>query len=418
MSGFSENGDWTLSLDLETIFIYSSAMNLLVIAVTTVGWLRFPARRDSRYWSIAAWLAVIGPAVLMVGDKLPYHAVGYLGGLIHIASTGFIRLGFSAFYGRPARTREAFYVALATMLTLILSNLLTGGSTINVAAIYVAIAVNLAWVAATVWRGRTAEKLPSRSIATIIIAGYALGTLAVAPFAYFKPVTFSDGMPVSSWMAFSTIPLVLLNLSTYLMMLVLTLERSVERHRELADEDTLTGAMSRRAFHDSIAAHSGKNGVLAIIDLDHFKAVNDTYGHQVGDDVLRALAATAKNHLPADALFGRLGGEEFGLCFSGYDVSTAHAHLENLRAEFERLEFSLLERPPFGVTLSCGYSSFHAGGWDIETKFAEADCALYAAKSAGRNMVLFFEPSQLLTLQFSQGRSRPTMGLAGLQETA
>ena len=394
-------------LDLKTIFIFSTAMNLFVIVATTIVWLHTPSRKDTRFWSIAAWLAVSGPAILSAGDILPFHAAEYLGGLLYVASAGFMRLGFKAFYDHPARPFEAFRVAVASVFVLMLNAFLTDDSVTNIALIYVIIAANLALVAKTVWHGKPGEKLPSRYIATAIIAASAVGNLVVAPFSYFDPIAFYAGMPVASWLAFSTILLVLFNLATYVMMMVLTLERSIERQRELAEMDALTRTMNRRAFYNRIGKLSDTSGVLAIIDLDHFKLVNDTYGHQAGDEVLRSLAHVAKECLPKGVLFGRLGGEEFGVCLPGYGADAAHAVLDNLRAEFGRLEFRSVSNPPFRVTLSCGYSSFEAGRWTVDTTLAEADRALYVAKNSTRNLVLAFTPSCLLKPQSSRQEFRP-----------
>ncbi len=98
--------------------------------------------------------------------------------------------------------------------------------------------------------------------------------------------------------------------------MLLIKERSEQRHRIASETDMLTGVANRRAFvqrTDTALRSAGEGAVLAIIDLDHFKSINDEFGHQAGDLALVEFARTVKGRLPHDALFGRVGGEEFAV---------------------------------------------------------------------------------------------------------
>ncbi|MBW6422219.1 sensor domain-containing diguanylate cyclase [Rhizobium sp. XQZ8] len=157
-----------------------------------------------------------------------------------------------------------------------------------------------------------------------------------------------------------------------------------------AATDGLTGAMTRRAFRDeadrqlSIAARNAQGLSCIVLDVDHFKRVNDTSGHAAGDVVLKAVAEICRKNLRTEDLFGRLGGEEFALILPKIDREAAIAIAERLRAALEA-ETIIIEDKPLKVTASFGISAISIVGKDIETLLAQADAAMYHAKNGGRN---------------------------------
>lgn len=154
--------------------------------------------------------------------------------------------------------------------------------------------------------------------------------------------------------------------------------------RLMAHSDTLTGAMTRRAFLARIEAERHRGGVVAILDLDHFKSINDQYGHAVGDEVLiEAVRACRAQMSPSDAI-GRLGGEEFGVHLPGVSMAEAAATIGRMRAALAGLRFEF--QSMLRVTASFGVSALDVGSATVS--LAEADGALYAAKRDGRNRVV------------------------------
>jgi diguanylate cyclase (GGDEF)-like protein len=119
---------------------------------------------------------------------------------------------------------------------------------------------------------------------------------------------------------------------------------------------------------------------VAVLDVDHFKRINDTFGHPAGDEVLRKLAATIRHRLRAADLFGRLGGEEFGPLFHHLSAEQSLECAERLREAIADL--SVPDLP--SVTVSIGLAEID-GSKDLEFAIAKADAALYAAKRDGRN---------------------------------
>ncbi|PZQ56901.1 MAG: sensor domain-containing diguanylate cyclase, partial [Phenylobacterium zucineum] len=159
--------------------------------------------------------------------------------------------------------------------------------------------------------------------------------------------------------------------------------------RRIAVEDELTGALSRRAFLEALHVERVRHGrygrgvSLLMFDVDHFKRVNDTHGHAMGDEVLRAVSACCRQMLRPSDRFGRLGGEEFAIVLPETDPQGALAVAERFREAIAALrvgEAGLQVTASFGVTGPLADEDL-----SLEIWLAAADSALYAAKHAGRN---------------------------------
>lgn len=159
----------------------------------------------------------------------------------------------------------------------------------------------------------------------------------------------------------------------------------------LATSDPLTGLLNRRAFFEKaeeMCVHAGAGTLSAIMfDIDHFKRINDTYGHGAGDRVISLVADQA---VRASEIAGRLGGEEFALLLRGVKLPEAVKVAEDLRATIAAMELSF---DGDQVKLSC---SFGVEEWEfgdtIDDLLRRVDLALYDAKAAGRNRVVAFDP--------------------------
>ncbi|WP_457424921.1 sensor domain-containing diguanylate cyclase [Roseateles sp. P5_E7] len=173
------------------------------------------------------------------------------------------------------------------------------------------------------------------------------------------------------------------------------LEAANRQLRDLAILDALTGAFNRRHFNDVClaalaGAQRGQAVALCMIDVDHFKAYNDHYGHQAGDAVLKVLAVTLKDGLKrsTDALF-RLGGEEFCVIFSAASAETAQHFVSQLSVALHALAMPHAQSPMKVVTASFGLAWWAAPTSRLtpEAMYAAADAALYEAKRNGRDQI-------------------------------
>ncbi|WP_027896343.1 GGDEF domain-containing protein [Zestomonas thermotolerans] len=175
----------------------------------------------------------------------------------------------------------------------------------------------------------------------------------------------------------------------------------LERLEHRANHDTLTGALMRNALAQQTSAllerrrqQPGSSPLsLLMIDIDHFKAINDTHGHAMGDQVLRTFAAELRQQLRQGELFGRLGGEEFAVVLPGANRVEALHIAERLRATVERLQFPLADGGTLRITVSIGVATLGEREYDLplEQALLRADMALYQAKAQGRNRVMMAE---------------------------
>jgi len=157
--------------------------------------------------------------------------------------------------------------------------------------------------------------------------------------------------------------------------------------------DSLTGLPNRGRFFELAeqtvreAYTHGRPVGAAILDMDHFKQVNDTYGHHVGDDVLRWIAAQCMALLPPEAVLGRIGGEEFAVIMPGVDESAAVAVLEVVRQHIAVTPVPT-RRGAISLTVSIGLTTLvDLGEMIVDHLLEHADYALYQAKRSGRNQI-------------------------------
>jgi len=162
--------------------------------------------------------------------------------------------------------------------------------------------------------------------------------------------------------------------------------------QDLATRDFLTGLPNRRSFLDKAARrlenHTPHDGRLAVamLDIDHFKHINDSHGHEAGDQALRAVAAVLHASTRPRDISARFGGEEFCLLLNGLDEDACAAYLEQLRATIAALEVTLGEHT-LRMTVSIGACHQQAGTTTLHELLGEADRQLYLAKAGGRNRV-------------------------------
>ena len=173
------------------------------------------------------------------------------------------------------------------------------------------------------------------------------------------------------------------------------IEAQNEELKRLANHDQLTGSLTRRAFLEQSqqiflnCAAQRLNVCILMVDIDHFKSINDRYGHLVGDQAIRNVATTLGNAVRPGDLVCRYGGEEFCILLGGIEVNQAQEMAERMRKQVEtNVGSSVIPGENVRITASFGLASIQHGSTTLAELIKQADQALYAAKAAGRNRVL------------------------------
>src|SRR5215813_9754004 len=214
----------------------------------------------------------------------------------------------------------------------------------------------------------------------------------------------------SIWVTVFSIELVLYAVGTVFVIFMLVSERTVTAHKNAASMDPLTGMFNRRGFAEACTrviereAYAGRPVTVLIFDIDHFKSINDRFGHPAGDELLRLFATLVVNNLRLSDLSGRIGGEEFAALLP-CPLEEGVVAAERVREAFAASDI-VCEQGPVDTTVSIGVAGGPAGT-ELEVLLAAADTALYQAKRGGRNRV---EAAEELPLSLENWR-RKTAGL-------
>ena len=179
--------------------------------------------------------------------------------------------------------------------------------------------------------------------------------------------------------------------------------QQIESHAAEARTDALTQLANRRALNDFMeecqAAYDEEQipATVMILDVDHFKKFNDTYGHQAGDEVLRGVARVLRRHIPVETLVARYGGEEFAVVFASASYADVRAVCEQTRATIADARFRF-EGMKLQVTASAGVASF-VPNENVDGLIRRADAALYRSKESGRNCGFLHDGNKLRPLE-------------------
>ena len=173
--------------------------------------------------------------------------------------------------------------------------------------------------------------------------------------------------------------------------------KELDEYKRIANTDSLTQLSNRRAFDDKLSAiynSTMSRNVTALIlaDIDHFKKINDTYGHPVGDKILASVGSLIRAHVRKDILVARTGGEEFAMIVEGNTEEEVMGIAERIRAALESTPFKNsktgVNYGPITISLGFCMASWAEGPGEL---YSKADIALYCAKNGGRNRVVVFE---------------------------
>ena len=281
-------------------------------------------------------------------------------------------------------------LVLAIPLGVGLLGLATGftyDATLRGIAYYVCAILALALAGYRVLRNARIEPLPSRQP---LAACMALGAL----FYLVRLLNIHSGSTFLLDMADVFFLEILCNFGIALLTVTLVNERTQRRLQRVAQTDPLTGVGNRRWFMAQLPARPEPSSAMVLIDLDHFKHINDRYGHAMGDEVLVACTQYIQGMLREDDAFARYGGEEFALFLPGVTADKAVEVADRLRLGVAALVCEDQgRRVPVSASMGVAMATAQDTHW--QAVLHRADQALYAAKSAGRNQVQIHQPETL-----------------------
>ena len=375
------------ALDVPTLVFIATAIAALLGFFLIFSWLQDRSMRALAWWgaayliggsSMALWSA---PAQLLpVPAEIP-------SALIFVAC-GMIWNGVRLFHGRPVLPLATFAGALIWLIGCQMPAFAEGESLRIVLGAVVASGYAF-FTAFELWRERR-KSLYSRSAAIVVPLLHAAIFLIPIALRALSPEA-RGSVFASGWFELFALEIMLYVVGTAVIVLLLVKDHHVHVHKNAASTDHLTGLLNRRAFLDgaqSLCAHQARYRLpvtVLMFDLDHFKSINDRFGHAAGDDVLRLFAATARSNMRASDLIGRMGGEEFAAIVPGaLDIAMKIA--ERIRSSFESAGVDV-NSERIGTTVSIGAACSPDPVADTGTLLVRADAALYRAKAEGRNRV-------------------------------
>jgi diguanylate cyclase (GGDEF)-like protein len=337
-----------------------------------------------RYWNVALLLQAVAWASLMAAYRGWPREFATLGtaamlagfSFVHVAATAYLRLTYSRVWviGLPVVTTALHWLVFENFAA-------------RIAIVNAALAAQMLWIAwlhtrrdavggwRWRWLGGTAL-----TASGVMVAGRA----ALVTFAPQSYPTFES----AHWI--NIVGLVISNACLMVGTLSFLLAHREEAERELkrlATTDGLTGVLNRRRWmeqaqsHFQLARRHGRKLVVAMLDIDFFKRINDTHGHQAGDRALMLFAQALQQLVRQPDLVGRYGGEEFCVLLPMSDVSAAQTVDQRMRAAAHEVSAAL----GFELTFSAGVASLQEEDAGLDQVIARADQALYAAKQGGRD---------------------------------
>ena len=378
----------TAALDIPTLFFVSVCLAALLGLFLIFAWLQERHTRALAWWGAAYLLGASSMALWNAPQPLLSVSPEVAGAIMFIAC-GMIWNGVRLFHGRNPLLLASFAGAAAWLVCMRFPAIATSDTTRAMVGAIIIAAYTFS-IALELWRERR-KSMFSRTAAVIVpIMHCAI---------FLMPIAMELAWPASighGWLELLALETMIYAVGTAFIVLLMVKDQQVLFHRTAASTDALTGLLNRRAFMDaavSLSAQQEKKGAevtLMMFDLDHFKSINDRFGHATGDDALRTFATSVSASLRVNDIVGRLGGEEFAaIVAAGSEIGGRIA--ERVRAGFETVGVEISGHQ-IGATVSIGTATAAADKHSVEWLIARADAALYAAKKSGRNRVAAAPP--------------------------
>ena len=371
-------------IDVKTGFLLWSVEALTLAAILAVAWAHKRSSVAYLWWSAALAAQGLGVALVAMRGHIPDFLSIEFANALALAAYAFAIAGLRIKDGRPfaATSLLPVLVWVAAMLVPLINDNLGHRSIV----FSLASALGSIVMAGCLWQPGFATLVTRRRLAMVFLAQTVMQVAAAMLLAL---------SPAGTLQQMANIPATTLSAAIFVVLIMLfscrmVMEDLEERMTNLARLDSLTGVLNRRGFFDRFeeirrsAETSGLKLALILFDLDHFKQVNDRFGHAAGDKALIAFSGIALRRTGEKGAFGRLGGEEFVALLPVDDTEQACIVAEDIRRALEVAPvIDGAHRIP--ITVSAGVHAVAAATADLDLMLPAADRALYAAKHDGRN---------------------------------
>jgi diguanylate cyclase (GGDEF)-like protein len=378
------------AVDISAIVLTSCAVGSLLGLFLIIIWLQERDTRAFAWWGAAYLIGASAIAVWTAPQPVIPMPAALSGVLIFIAC-GMVWNGVRLFHGRPLLLSATFGGAFVWLICLQFPQLTAeaGQDRVIGAGIVGAYTFCIAW---ELWRERR-KSLFSRTAAVAVPLMHAGMFIAPISLRSYNLFGSHDG-----WLVVFALETMIYSVGAAFIVMLMVKDHHVQVQRTAASTDPLTGLLNRRAFFSCAEAQhvrqrrAGKPVTLMMFDLDKFKRINDTFGHAMGDEILRLFSTTLRNSMRADDVIARLGGEEIAAIVPA-DEETTLKIAERVRANFQKAG-AFVGNTEVNSTVSIGVASAADARETVDVLMARADAALYRAKSGGRNRVCAAAPDE------------------------
>lgn len=399
-------------LDIPTLIIVSIFVTAILGLLLLFVWVQDRSIQALAWWGVAYLIA--GLSITLLSGQLTSSSAASIdiASALLFAACGLSWNGARLFDEKPVRPFAMFAGALIWLLACLIPAF--SASTTGRMVVSSLIVSNYTLVTAfELWSGRS-EKLITRWPAMLVLVLHGLIFPAQIPLTMWQPEGLEAPLFSNGWIALLALETLLYVIATAFIVLAMAKERNERIHKTAASTDPLTGVPNRRAVIDTgntlIRTKAAPDRPVAALmfDLDFFKAINDRFGHAIGDRVLKVFANTATANLRSSDIFGRLGGEEFAAILPNMDIDAAVAAAERVRSAFMQAATEIDGHPVHG-SLSAGITVTTDSATDLDSLLSIADEALYVAKANGRNRVEVASKHNWRPSSASEKASPPTV---------
>lgn len=384
-----------MDLDVNTLFLVTMHVEVILGLLLFFAWAQNLGKRALAWWGSAHLMRAVSIMLFGMHGSVPNSISIDLANAVLFGSFALTWSGARVF---DRRSPEVGFALVGIAIWVLACRVPLFAASVEVRSLIGAMIVaSYTWLTAfEFWRGRD-EALVSRWPAIFMLTAHGALFLLRTPLGsavHLAPG--SNDIALSGWLGLLSVEAMLFTISIAFMLLAMAKERTEYRHRTAARTDSLTGIANRRGFlEQAVVTRRNATGAqpiaVLLFDLDHFKLINDRYGHAVGDRALQVFAEIARVQLGEKGIVGRWGGDEFVALLHDTTTEQAASVAERIQAEFAILSTDIDGRP-VKATVSTGMVYSRNGPSEIPALLVRADQALYRAKEDGRNRLSIAPP--------------------------